>query len=492
MSELAQRKVEASFVLVAAGPQLQKRDTTCRQLWVSFRRNPRRAADERYVSERVIRGLLNVESSPIGLERVLQLAHDHLGLDAVHIAELETKNLVFRAVAGDARSFGVDVGTTISAADSYSKRLVDGVIPGLIPDSAREPTVASLPVTERYQMRAYIGVPLQLSDGSIYGTLSAVNHAPDPTLGERDLRFMSMLGALIVADLEAERSRQKATAELSELIATTDVQMVFQPVVDLCTGTVLGVEALARFPVSFGPPEQLFASAERLGLGLELERLTISEAWKELERMAPEQFVTFNVSPQSLLQLAKVAQKRPDVPLSQVVVEVTEQTIVENYGDLRDVLGPLRDRGLRVAVDDAGAGYASLRHIVELRPDFIKIDRSLVHGVADDEVRQVAIEALVLLSQSLGVTIIAEGVEHARELLILRGLGVHAGQGHLFGRPRPGQVKNGFRTHGTHRQLAALRQFRRHAAFAGSAVVPGRSVDVDTRDGPRDHQSLDL
>ena len=211
---------------------------------------------------------------------------------------------------------------------------------------------------------------------------------------------MSMLGELIVTDLEAEKSRRKATAELSELIAVTDVQMVFQPVVDLCTGAVLGVEALARFPLSFGSPEQLFASAERLGLGLELERLTISEAWKELERMAPEQFVTFNVSPQSLLQLAKVAQKRPDLPLSQVVVEVTEQTIVENYGDLRDVLGPLRDRGLRIAVDDAGAGYASLRHIVELRPDFIKIDRSLVHGVADDEVRQVAIEALVLLFRS--------------------------------------------------------------------------------------------
>jgi EAL domain-containing protein (putative c-di-GMP-specific phosphodiesterase class I) len=125
------------------------------------------------------------------------------------------------------------------------------------------------------------------------------------------------------------------------------------------------------------------------------------------------------------------------------VVEVSEQTIVENYSDLRDVLGPLRDRGLRIAVDDAGAGYASLRHIVELRPDFIKIDRSLVHGVDDDEVRQGAIHAFVVLSQSLGVTIIAEGIEHPRDLIVLRRLGVHAAQGYLLGRPESRDTRHG-------------------------------------------------
>ncbi|HVA06806.1 MAG TPA: EAL domain-containing protein [Acidimicrobiales bacterium] len=386
------------------------------------------------------------------------------------------KTWSFAPFAGDAPSFGVHVGTRIPAVDSYSQRLVDGVIPGLIKDSSREPSVASLPVTERYQMRAYIGVPLRLSDGSIYGTLTAVSHAPDPTLGERDLRFMTMLGEMIVSDLDAERSRQKATDELSELIATADVQMVFQPVVDLRTGATLGVEALARFPVSFGPPEQLFASADRLGLGLDLERLTISEAWKELEHMAPEQFVAFNVSPESLLQLAKVARRRPDVPLSQVVVEVTEQTIVENYADLREVLGPLRDRGLRIAVDDAGAGYASLRHIVELRPDFIKIDHSLVHGVADDEVRRVAIQALVLLSHSLGVTIIAEGVEKPRELLVLRSLGVHAGQGHLLGRPEPGQAQSGYSHLGGSPMIRA-------ACLVEDVTPPNVSIQVPV--GPR-------
>ena len=382
-----------------------------------------------------MRGLLHVDPSPVGFSRVLDLVHKHLGLDAVYVAELEGEHAVFRAVAGDATSFGVNVGTRIPAAASYTKLLVDGSIPQLISDTSTEPDVASLPITERYAMRAFIGAPLRLSDGSIYGALAGINHAPDPTLGERDVRFISMLGELLVSDLDAQRSNERATAELSDLIATANVEMTFQPVVDLGSGATLGVEALARFPVSFGPPEQLFASAERLGLGLELERLTISEAWKEIDRVDHDQFVAFNVSPKSLLRLAKVAQTRAELPLSKVVVEVTEQAIVENYGDLRDALGPLRDRGLRIAVDDAGAGYASLRHIVELRPDFIKIDRSLVHGVTDDEVRQSAIEAFVLLSQSLGVTIIAEGIEQPRDLLMLRSLGVQAAQGYLLGRP---------------------------------------------------------
>ena len=386
---------------------------------------------------------MNVDPSAVGFARVLELAHKHLGLDAVYVSELEEDSVVIRAVAGDATSFALDVGTRIPAVASYTKRLVEGSIPQVITDTSKEPGVAALPITERCGMRAFIGTPLRLSDGSIYGALAGINHAPDRTLGERDVRFMAMLGELIVADFDAQRSNERARAELSHLIATADVEMTFQPVVDLRTGHTLGLEALARFPVSFGPPEQLFASADRLGLGLELERLTISEAWKEIAHVEREQFVAFNVSPKSLLQLAKVAQTRPDLPLPQVVVEVTEQAIVENYGDLRDVLGPLRARGLRIAVDDAGAGYASLRHIVELRPDFIKIDRSLVHGVTDDEVRQSAIEAFVLLSQSLGVTIIAEGIEQPRDLLMLRSLGVQAAQGYLLGRPESRAAQEG-------------------------------------------------
>ena len=112
------------------------------------------------------------------------------------------------------------------------------------------------------------------------------------------------------------------------------------------------------------------------------------------------------------------------------------------YADLRDELEQLRDCGLRLAVDDAGAGYASLRHVIELRPDIVKIDRSLIHGVADDFARQVAVSAFVSVARDLEATVVAEGVELGADRDALRELGVQAAQGFLLGRPStdPGAV----------------------------------------------------
>jgi len=264
--------------------------------------------------------------------------------------------------------------------------------------------------------------------------LSGVDHRPDPTLGERDVAFMTILAELIANDLDEMRRQEQLHDALTELIDAEDIEIAFQPIVDLRSGACLGVEALSRFPEPFDSPEDLFADADGVGLSLELERLAIREAWHGLEWLGPEQFLAFNVSPDALLELGRRAQLRTDLPVSQVGVEVTEQSVVRCYDDLRDVVAPLRAEGLRVAVDDAGAGYASLQHIVELRPDFIKVDRSLVHGVADDHVRRVAVSAFVLVSQDLGATVIAEGVERPRDLAVLCDLGVHAAQGYLLGR----------------------------------------------------------
>jgi EAL domain-containing protein (putative c-di-GMP-specific phosphodiesterase class I) len=135
------------------------------------------------------------------------------------------------------------------------------------------------------------------------------------------------------------------------------------------------------------------------------------------------------------LTLAARAVARDDISLENLVVEMTEHDVVHKYAALRDELDPLRERGFRIAIDDAGAGYASLRHIVELRPDFIKIDRSLVNGIANDHARRVAVSAFVLLALDLGATVIGEGVERPCDLDVLADLGVHAAQGYLLGRP---------------------------------------------------------
>ncbi len=382
-----------------------------------------------------MRNLIAIDKGRVGLDRVVELAHRHLGLDLVYIAELTAGKLLFRAVAGDTASFDVRLDNEFPADATYSQLLVADKIPNVIPDASADSRVAELRTTRDVGIGAYIGVPLWLSDGTLYGTLCGVDHDPDPTLGERDVRFMTMLAELISYDLDEQRRLEQLRCTLTELIETENIEIAFQPIIDLRSGDCLGVEALSRFPEPFGPPEQLFADADEVGLSLELERLAIREAWHGLERLHPAQFLAFNVSPDALLELGSRAQLRTDLPLSQLVVEVTEQSVVQSYADLRDVVAPLRAQGLRIAVDDAGAGYASLHHIVELRPDFIKVDRSLVHGVADDHARRVAVSAFVLLSLDLGATVIAEGVERPRDLSTLCDLGVHAAQGYLLGRP---------------------------------------------------------
>ena len=382
-----------------------------------------------------IRRLMAPEKGPTGLDRIVDLAHRHLGLDFVYIAELTDGQLIFRAAAGDGHSFGVAVDESRPSEDSYSRLLVEGRIPTVVPDITRDARLAHLPATTEAGIGAFIGIPLRLSGGILYGTLCGIDHDPDPTLGERDVRFMTMLGELVVDDLDEQRKQDQLRLALLELIATDDVRIAYQPIIELHRGGCLGVEGLARFPDSFGPTEQLFAAANSVRLGLELERLAIRQAWFALEQLRPDQFLTINVSPDSLLELARRAQERSDLPLGQLVVEITEQSVVECYAALRDVIAPLRAQGLRIAVDDAGSGYASLHHIVELRPDFIKIDRSLVHGLADDHARRVAVSAFVLLSLDLGATVIAEGVERPRDLSALCDIGVYAGQGYLLGRP---------------------------------------------------------
>jgi EAL domain-containing protein (putative c-di-GMP-specific phosphodiesterase class I) len=395
--------------------------------------------------------LLN-EKGRQGLDRLVELAHRHLGLDVVYVAELTDGNRVCQAVAGDGASFGFAVGDGAPSEGTYSQLLVAGEIPNVIPDTSTDRLASRLRATREMGVGAFIGVPLRLSDGTPYGTLCGMDHKADQTLSKRDVRFMTMLAELIIYDLDERRRQERLRIDLTNLIDAARIKIAFQPIIDLHSGACLGVEALSRFPEPFGPADVTFADAEAVGLGLELERLAVSEAWKVLPRLGSDQFLAFNVSPGALVELARRAQQRNDLPLASLVVEITEQSVVQSYTTLRDALAPLRKQGLRIAVDDAGAGYASLHHIVELRPDFIKVDRSLVHGLADDHARRVAVSAFVLLSLDLGATVVAEGVERPRDLAALCDLGVHAAQGYLLGKPsvKPADLVRW--TEGTRRQ----------------------------------------
>lgn len=378
--------------------------------------------------------MLGLDEQQLELDEVAELAHRHLGCDLAFIAEVTPHGLVLRALAGDASSFNAVLNQPLKMT-TYSDRLLAGEISGVIQSARDDPRVADLPVTAAAEVGSYLGVPLRLSDGTVYGTFCCMSHEPDPELGERDLRFMALLAEQIVHKLDELRSRQALRKGILDLIETEDVTVAYQPIIDLRTDAVAGVEALARFPAPYARPDETFAAAEQFGLGLALERLVIRRALPVLEQLSPGQFLALNLTPGSLLSLARRAHARPEMSLSSLVVEITEHAAINHYTALRRELRGLRKRGLRIAVDDAGAGYASLRHVLELRPDIIKLDRSLIHGLARNRARALIVSAFVSLASDLNATLVAEGVELTPDLNAARKLGVHAAQGYLLDRP---------------------------------------------------------
>lgn len=367
----------------------------------------------------------------LSLEQLVAFAHRHLGMDAAFIAEFVDGQQVCRALAGDAASFGFDVATAFRG-DTYCSLMVEGDIPRTVPDTGDNDLLRHLPVTADATIGAYVGVPLRLSDGQLYGTLCCLSHEPQPDLNARDGKFMSMLAELLTEELGAQARATADHRRLSRLIADEDVAIAVQPVVALATGACTGVEALARFPSGFGTPDVVFAMAERTGLRFPLERLAVRRSAELLPVLGAAQSLAVNLSPDVALELMRGVD---DCPLDQFVLEITEHAAIESYGCLREGLAPLRERGLRLAIDDAGAGFASLRHIVELRPDVIKIDRSLVGGCESDLARRSVITTFVLLALDIDATVVAEGVETRAELDAVAALGVDAVQGYLLARP---------------------------------------------------------
>jgi diguanylate cyclase (GGDEF)-like protein len=396
------------------------------------------------------------------LERTVRFALTHLGLDTVFISELTDAGELCRAVAGDAAEFGIAVNDETPGAPDLCRSLRAHESPQLVADAARDARLHAVHAQLTAPCGALIAVPLRLPDGRPYGVLCGLNHLARPDLDERDTRFLATLGEAIAEELAKRREEHELRVSVSRLIDTEDVKIAYQPIVDLETQRCIGVEALARFPQPFQDPSRTFAIAQRFGLQLELERVVIREAWKILPALGHEQFLSLNVSPATLVELARRANLRDDLPLPQLVVEITEHAVVDSYALLLERLASLRARGLRIAVDDAGAGYASLRHVLELRPDFIKIDRSLIHGIAHDRGQRVAASAFQAMALDLRARVVAEGVERDEDLKVVRELGVEAAQGFLLGRPTT--------------DSAALAPWLGESAQFGAVALPSASV----------------
>lgn len=234
----------------------------------------------------------------------------------------------------------------------------------------------------------------------------------------------------MATDLTAQR-------RIEQVIADRDFRLVCQPIVDLSGGELIGAEALARFP---GPPEQppdvWFNEAHRAGLGVALELAAFASALSLINEIPSCAYLAINMGPTTLAN-AELLQLLESVAADRVVIELTEHMRIDDYPQFRKVIANAREQGARLAIDDTGAGFASLSHIVNLAPDLIKLDRQFTTGIDLDPVRRALARALVSFAHDTGADVIAEGIETPDELQTIRQLGIRYGQGYLIQRPAP-------------------------------------------------------
>lgn len=242
----------------------------------------------------------------------------------------------------------------------------------------------------------------------------------------------------LLPPLTAREAIDSRNREQLQLMLDQDrLLTAFQPIRSLETGGLIGVEALTRF-VDEGTAgtEFWFSEAAIVGLLSELEFAAMEKALETAPALPPTIYVALNLSPETCLDPRLPGfLRRSGLPPKRIVLELTERVEVNEYAPLTAALDPLRREGLRIAVDDAGSGFASMRHILHLRPDIIKLDRSLIAGIDDNQGQEALGAAMVEFARRIGATVIAEGIETSEELAAVASLGMTAAQGYLIGRP---------------------------------------------------------
>ncbi len=292
--------------------------------------------------------------------------------------------------------------------------------------SAHRSALAGLPITLVYRLRhrngEYVWVEtttrvLAGDDGEVAEILCCTRPARQEAAEERDAGY------------------DACVQRVSEVLEAESIEPFFQPIVSLRSGRVVAYEALARFPGSpTHSPDRWFADAWQVGLGIPLELLATRAAVRALPHLPRRVALTINASPVTVATDAFRDALGEDA--ERVVVEITEhQEIADDAFHLK--LAPLRAAGGKVAIDDFGAGYASLSQILTVAPDWIKLDLSLTHSLTTNPVARALAAAIVGFAQEVGVGVVAEGVEDAAHVAALTSIGIRHAQGYRFGRPMP-------------------------------------------------------
>lgn len=303
-------------------------------------------------------------------------------------------------------------------------------------EAGREESVRLLPAQGEHSEAVEVLLPRP--EGRSRGSLRFTRPATRPLISaEREL--LEGIAGLLAGQLRKARYARDGwpgrIERISELLGTGQLPIVYQPIADLRSGEVVGVEALSRFPGSPSRgPAAWFKEAATVGLGVELELLAVRQAVQIVPELQPDVYLSLNLSPAAATS-AELENSLAGVPQDRLVLEITEHSAVTDYRRLNEALRRLRSRGARVAIDDAGSGFSSLRHVLRLAPDIIKLDITLTKGIDNDSVLRALGYALSSFASAIDASVVAEGVETEQEVHALRFLQVSYGQGFFLRRP---------------------------------------------------------
>jgi EAL domain-containing protein (putative c-di-GMP-specific phosphodiesterase class I) len=361
-------------------------------------------------------------------------------MDVAYVAELRDGQRVFRFIEGEALPESIRVGAGDPAEETYAQLVVDGRLDGVVAVAAEDDRLKDLRETREVGIGAFLGAPLRLADGRPYGAVCAFSHQPS-TLDAQSARFLDSFANLISAQLEhveGEWDDLRLQIERIEgVLQTGSVEMVFQPILDIRTRALVGVEALARFPIEpLRPPNVWFDEAWTVGRGVDLELAAVAAALGRLHDLPPDAFLAVNISPETIAS-PRMEAALVGMPSQRMILEFPERALVSDHYALAQAVGRLRENGVRLAVDDAGAGFENLSNILELVPDIIKFDVALTRNVDTDPVRHSLASSLVSFARQLDSVVVAEGIETEGELNTLKEIGFGFGQGYHLGRPGP-------------------------------------------------------
>jgi len=335
----------------------------------------------------IIRSTANISPGTTNqlLPRLLEAVRFNLGMDVGFISRFADGRREFLYVSSDGLQKAPVPGDSDPIDESACIRVVKNQAPNLVHDAQEHHSLNDLQAIGALGVRSHVSVPIPSGKGDAFGTLCCYSCQFKEGLDERDIGFMSAIADLIGATLQEE---QRVLDNISyrrdyirDVLKSDGLQMAWQPIVDVAGGEIVAVESLARFQTDpYRPPNEWFDEAVELGIGTELEKSAFAKGMTIKEQLPQNIYVGCNLSGTTFLEPAFQEFLR-NQDLKQVVLEITEHDVISDYGALTSKLSEFRNRGLRLAIDDFGAGYASFRHIVELNPDTVKLDMSLVRNI---------------------------------------------------------------------------------------------------------------